>query len=95
MCSMTEDEAVGDPVRPGRLLLAERDALMPILRRTPADRFDRASVCEGWVTDAATLIRLTAGRPFDARDAALSGAEPHELDVFGAGPCQTRLVPSR
>jgi uncharacterized protein (TIGR03083 family) len=31
-----------------RLLLAERDALLPILRRTPADAFDRPTVCAGW-----------------------------------------------
>jgi hypothetical protein len=31
-----------------RLLLTERAALLPILRRTPADAFDRPTVCAGW-----------------------------------------------
>ena len=31
-----------------RLLLTERDVLLPILRRTPADAFDRPTVCTGW-----------------------------------------------
>lgn len=37
-----------DPQRPVRLLQAERDALMPILRRTPGPAFDRPTVCPGW-----------------------------------------------
>lgn len=45
---MTDGEAARDPQRPVRLLLAERAALMPLLRRTPAERFDRPSVCTGW-----------------------------------------------
>jgi uncharacterized protein (TIGR03083 family) len=65
---VTEYEAERDPERPRRLLLAERDALMPILRRTPADRLDRPSVCAGWsVRDvlahcAAALTRVTERR---------------------------------
>jgi uncharacterized protein (TIGR03083 family) len=31
-----------------RLLLTERDALLPILRRTPVADFDRPTVCTGW-----------------------------------------------
>jgi uncharacterized protein (TIGR03083 family) len=31
-----------------RLLLTERDALLSILRRTPADAFGRPTVCTGW-----------------------------------------------
>ena len=31
-----------------RLLLTERDALLPILRRTPVEAFDRSTVCTGW-----------------------------------------------
>ncbi|HEY6744804.1 MAG TPA: maleylpyruvate isomerase family mycothiol-dependent enzyme [Mycobacteriales bacterium] len=31
-----------------RLLLTERDALLPILRRTPAEAFDRPTVCTDW-----------------------------------------------
>jgi uncharacterized protein (TIGR03083 family) len=51
-----------------RLLRAEADALLPILRRTPAAAFDRPTVCTGWsVRDvlahcAAALVRLAEGR---------------------------------
>jgi uncharacterized protein (TIGR03083 family) len=51
-----------------RLLLAERDALLPILRRTPADAYARPTVCTGWtVRDVlahcgAALTRLAEGR---------------------------------
>lgn len=31
-----------------RLLLTERDVLLPILRRTPVDAFDSPTVCTGW-----------------------------------------------
>lgn len=31
-----------------RLLLTERDVLLPILRRSPVDAFDRPTVCTGW-----------------------------------------------
>jgi uncharacterized protein (TIGR03083 family) len=31
-----------------RLLLTERDALLPILRRTPVEAFDHPTVCTGW-----------------------------------------------
>lgn len=61
-----------DPTRSpelaARLLLAERDALLPVLRRSPADAFDRPTVCTGWsVRDvlahcAAALVRLAEGR---------------------------------
>ena len=51
-----------------RLLLTERDALLPILRRTPADAFLRPTVCTGWtVRDvlahcAAALSMVASGR---------------------------------
>jgi uncharacterized protein (TIGR03083 family) len=51
-----------------RLLLTERDALLPILRRTHADAFARPTVCTGWtVRDVlahcgAALTRLAEGR---------------------------------
>jgi uncharacterized protein (TIGR03083 family) len=51
-----------------RLLRTEADALLPILRRTPAAAFDRPTVCTGWsVRDvlghcAAALVRLAEGR---------------------------------
>jgi uncharacterized protein (TIGR03083 family) len=51
-----------------RLLLAERDALLPILRRTPPEAFDHPTVCAGWsVRDVlahcgSALTRLAEGR---------------------------------
>jgi len=51
-----------------RLLRTEADALLPILRRTPAAAFDGPTVCTGWsVRDvlahcAAALVRLAEGR---------------------------------
>ena len=56
-----------DPHRPARLLQAEHDALMPILRRTSAHAFDHPTACPGWsVRDvlahcAAALSRATTG----------------------------------
>ncbi|MGH8965012.1 MAG: maleylpyruvate isomerase family mycothiol-dependent enzyme, partial [Actinomycetes bacterium] len=50
-----------------RLLLTERDALLPLLRRTSADAFDRPTVCTDWsVRDviahcASALIRVATG----------------------------------
>jgi uncharacterized protein (TIGR03083 family) len=37
-----------DPGRPARLLRAEHDALLPILRRTPEVNFGNPTVCPGW-----------------------------------------------
>jgi uncharacterized protein (TIGR03083 family) len=57
-----------DPERPARLLRAEHDALLPILRRTPEDAFDRPTACPGWsVRDvlahcAAAMTRVATGR---------------------------------
>jgi len=56
-----------DPLRPARLLRAERDALLPILRRTPGEAFDRPTACPAWsVRDvlahcAAALSRAASG----------------------------------
>ena len=36
------------PERGARLLLAERDALLPLLRQTPAGAFDLPTACPGW-----------------------------------------------
>jgi uncharacterized protein (TIGR03083 family) len=50
-----------------RLLLTERDALLPILRSTPDDQFDLPTVCTEWsVRDviahcASALIRVATG----------------------------------
>jgi uncharacterized protein (TIGR03083 family) len=59
--------AARDPDRPARLLRAEHDALLPILRRTPGPDFGRPTACPGWsVRDvlahcAAALTRVTVG----------------------------------
>jgi len=50
-----------------RLLLAERDNLLPLLRRTPEEAFERPTVCTDWsVRDviahcAAALVRVSTG----------------------------------
>jgi LysR substrate binding domain-containing protein/mycothiol maleylpyruvate isomerase-like protein len=57
-----------DPQRPARLLLAEHEALPPILRRAAEPAFDRPSACPGWsVRDVlahcgAALSRVATGR---------------------------------
>ena len=43
-----EQAPARDPHRPARLLQAERDALLPILHRTPDRAFDRPTACPGW-----------------------------------------------
>ncbi len=56
-----------DPGMGARLLLTERDALLPILQAAKPTDFDRMTVCPGWsVRDvlahcAATLTRLAEG----------------------------------
>jgi uncharacterized protein (TIGR03083 family) len=60
--------AIRDPQRPERLLRAEHDSLLPILRRTPEPAFDRPTACPGWsVRDvlahcSAALTRVVTGR---------------------------------
>ena len=72
LSTVTASEPAGpaparDPHRPARLLQAERDALLPILHRTPDRAFDRPTACPGWsVRDvlahcAAALSRVAAG----------------------------------
>jgi uncharacterized protein (TIGR03083 family) len=54
--------------RPARLLRAEHDALLPILRRTPEPEFGRPTACPGWsVRDvlahcSSALARVTTSR---------------------------------
>jgi uncharacterized protein (TIGR03083 family) len=64
-----------------RLLLTERDALLPILRRTPAEAFDRPTVCTGWtVRDVLAHCGCALTR---AADGSMHGftAELNEIDV--------------
>ncbi|MFF0162281.1 maleylpyruvate isomerase family mycothiol-dependent enzyme [Streptomyces sp. NPDC005263] len=57
-----------DPELPGRLLLTERDALMPLLRETPEERFELRTACPGWTVRqvlahcGAALMRIVEGR---------------------------------
>jgi uncharacterized protein (TIGR03083 family) len=56
-----------DPQRPARLLRAEHDALLPILRQTPEEAFGNPTACPGWsVRDVlahcgAALTRVATG----------------------------------
>jgi uncharacterized protein (TIGR03083 family) len=57
-----------DPERPARLLRAEHDALLPVLRRTPEADFDKPTACALWsVRDvlahcSSALSRVTTDR---------------------------------
>lgn len=57
-----------DPHLPGRLLLTERDALMPLLRSTPEEKFALRTACPGWTVRevlahcGAALVRIVEGR---------------------------------
>lgn len=63
-----ETAVTRDPQRPGRLLRAEHDALLPILQATPEDGFGLPTACPGWsVRDVlahcgAALTRVVTGR---------------------------------
>src|SRR6202042_2176209 len=60
--------AIRDPQRPERLLRAEHDSLLPILRRAAAPALDPPTPCPGWsVRDglahcSAALTRVVTGR---------------------------------
>lgn len=54
-----------DPGLPARLLLTERDALLAILDRTPAEAFDRPTLLPGWtvrdvIAHCAGALSMTA-----------------------------------
>ncbi|OEV05586.1 maleylpyruvate isomerase family mycothiol-dependent enzyme [Streptomyces oceani] len=57
-----------DPHLPGRLLLAERDTLLPRLRRLPETAFTLRTACPGWCVRevlahcGAALLRIVEGR---------------------------------
>ncbi|MGW0392138.1 maleylpyruvate isomerase family mycothiol-dependent enzyme [Streptomyces sp. NPDC003042] len=65
---MTTLDETRDPWLPDRLLRAERDALMPLLRRTPPAAFELRTACPGWTARqvlahcAAALVRIVEGR---------------------------------
>src|SRR5215467_9516878 len=73
--------ATRDRDRPARLLRAEHDALMPILRRTPEANFGKPTACPGWsVRDvlahcSSALTRTTTG------DLHAFTPEQNEMDV--------------
>ena len=85
-----------DPTRSpelaARLLLAERDALLPVLRRSPADAFDRPTVCTGWsVRDVlahcgSALTRVADGTLHDF------SPEANEADVAERRPWPLEAV---
>lgn len=45
---MSTGGAEADPGRAARLLLAERDALLPLLQQAPTEAFGRPTACPGW-----------------------------------------------
>ncbi|NLU66119.1 maleylpyruvate isomerase family mycothiol-dependent enzyme [Streptomyces sp. HNM0574] len=57
-----------DPRLPGRLLLSERDTLLPLLRRLPEPAFALRTACPGWCVRevlahcGAALVRIVEGR---------------------------------
>ncbi|WBP85084.1 maleylpyruvate isomerase family mycothiol-dependent enzyme [Kitasatospora cathayae] len=57
-----------DPERPGRLLRTERETLLPLLRRTPPEDFERPTACPDWNVRevlahcGAALVRIIEGR---------------------------------
>ncbi|MBX9423746.1 MULTISPECIES: maleylpyruvate isomerase family mycothiol-dependent enzyme [Streptomyces] len=57
-----------DPWLPDRLLRTERDALMPLLRRTPEEAYELRTACPGWTVRqvvahcGAALVRIVEGR---------------------------------
>lgn len=65
---MAHADVIRDPERPARLLRAEHDALLPILRRTLEPDFDLPTACPGWsVRDvlahcSSALTRVTTDR---------------------------------
>ncbi|MER5310317.1 maleylpyruvate isomerase family mycothiol-dependent enzyme [Streptomyces sp. NPDC002773] len=57
-----------DPWLPDRLLRTERDALMPLLRRTPEEAYELRTACPGWTVRqvvahcGAALVRIVEDR---------------------------------
>ncbi|MFI8522698.1 maleylpyruvate isomerase family mycothiol-dependent enzyme [Streptomyces sp. NPDC085481] len=68
MCTDRTADDARDPWLPDRLLRAERDLLMPLLRRTPEEAYELRTACPGWTARqvlahcAAALVRIVEGR---------------------------------
>ncbi|MEU6820305.1 maleylpyruvate isomerase family mycothiol-dependent enzyme [Streptomyces atriruber] len=62
------DEQTYEPERAGRLLRAERDALVPLLRAAPDDAYEIRTCCPGWTVRhvlahcSSALMRVVEGR---------------------------------
>ncbi|HEX5493273.1 MAG TPA: maleylpyruvate isomerase family mycothiol-dependent enzyme [Mycobacteriales bacterium] len=70
-----------DPGLAGRVLLAERDALLPLLERTEPAGFDRPTVCTGWsVRDVLAHCGSVLGRAANGRLGDFSPTQ-NEVDV--------------
>jgi hypothetical protein len=68
---------IRDPQRPARLLRAEYDALLPILRRTTAEAFDSATACPRWsVRDVLAHCGAALSRGGNRPDARLHPPRP-------------------
>ncbi|QQC89995.1 maleylpyruvate isomerase family mycothiol-dependent enzyme [Streptomyces alfalfae] len=67
MTTTTPDETY-EPERAGRLLIAERDALIPLLREAPDDAYAVRTCCPGWTVRhvlahcGSALMRVVEGR---------------------------------
>jgi uncharacterized protein (TIGR03083 family) len=72
-----------DPQRPVRLLAAERDSLLPILRAAPEAAFARPTACPGWsVRDVLAHCGAALSR-VAADDLHAFTPELNEIDVAG------------
>jgi uncharacterized protein (TIGR03083 family) len=76
-------EPVRDPELPGLLLTTERDALIPLLRALPEDRFAVRTCCPGWTVRhviahcAAALTRVVESR----YERGVFGPESNDRDI--------------
>ncbi|MEU9214152.1 maleylpyruvate isomerase family mycothiol-dependent enzyme [Streptomyces sp. NPDC048415] len=86
---------VRDPELPGRLLVAERDALLPLLRARPEEDFALASAaCPGWtVRDVLAHCSAALTRVVESRfEPGVFGPEANDRDIAERGDWSTREV---
>ncbi|MFE0101748.1 maleylpyruvate isomerase family mycothiol-dependent enzyme [Streptomyces sp. NPDC059009] len=78
----THDETY-DPERPGRLLRAERDALIPLLRAAPDDAYGLRTACPGWtVRDVLAHCSAALTRVLEQRfEKGVYSPESNERDI--------------